>query len=111
MEGALSTVLQSSTVERHSGLATGFDFTEGPLGHADGFSYGVDICYGRLLRWQAGKGSRWCGSIYFTATGMRMPLEGRDVESSPVFRVAPDGSRVMATAECEYPNGLAFSPS
>lgn len=40
-----------------------------------------------------------------------MPLEGRDVESSPVFRVAPEGSRVMATAECEYPNGLAFSPN
>jgi len=39
-----------------------------------------------------------------------MPPEGRDVGSSSVFRVAPDGSRVIATAECEYPSGLAFSP-
>jgi sugar lactone lactonase YvrE len=63
------------------------------------------FCVGRQ-----GRESRWCGSIYFTAPGMRMALEGRNVESSPVFRVAPDGSRVMATTECEYPNGLAFSP-
>jgi sugar lactone lactonase YvrE len=62
-------------------------------------------CVGRQ-----GRESRWCGSIYFTAPWMRIPLEGRDVESSPKFHVAPDGSRVIATAECEYPNGLAFSP-
>jgi hypothetical protein len=31
MDGALSTVLQSSTVERHSGLVTGFGYTEGPV--------------------------------------------------------------------------------
>jgi sugar lactone lactonase YvrE len=63
------------------------------------------FCVGRQ-----GRESRWCGSIYFTAPWMRIPLEGRDVESSLKFHVAPDGSRVIATAECEYPNGLAFSP-
>jgi sugar lactone lactonase YvrE len=62
-------------------------------------------CVGRQ-----GRESRWCGSIYFTAPWMRIPLEGRDVGSSSVFRVAPNGSKVIATAECEYPNGLAFSP-
>jgi hypothetical protein len=40
-----------------------------------------------------------------------MPLEWRDVGSSPVCPVAPDGGRVIATSECEYLNGLAFSPS
>jgi sugar lactone lactonase YvrE len=63
------------------------------------------FCVGRQ-----GRESKWYGSIYFTAPWMRIPLEGRDVESSPVFRVAPDGSRVIATAECKYPNGLAFPP-
>jgi hypothetical protein len=63
------------------------------------------FCVGRQ-----GRASRWCRSIYFTAPGMHMPPEGRDVGNSPVFRVAPDGSRVIATAECEYLSGLAFSP-
>jgi hypothetical protein len=31
MDGVLSTVSQSFTVERHSGLATGFGYTEGPV--------------------------------------------------------------------------------
>ena len=26
------------------------------------------------------------------------------------FRVAPDDTLAIATADCEYPNGLAFSP-
>jgi hypothetical protein len=31
MDGALLTVLQSSTVDRHSELTTGFSYTEGRL--------------------------------------------------------------------------------
>jgi sugar lactone lactonase YvrE len=50
------------------------------------------------------------GSIYFTDPGMRVPPEERELESSPVFRVAPDGTLSIATIDCEYPNGLAFSP-
>jgi gluconolactonase len=50
------------------------------------------------------------GSVYFTDPGMRVPPEERELESSPVFHVAPDGTLSIATAECEYPNGLAFSP-
>jgi sugar lactone lactonase YvrE len=50
------------------------------------------------------------GSLYFTDPGMRVPPEERDLDSSPVFRVTPDGTVSSATAECEYPNGLAFSP-
>ena len=56
MDGALSTVLQSSTVERQSGLVTSFGYIEGPVSQSHGFSYGVDIRHSRLLRWQAGKG-------------------------------------------------------
>jgi gluconolactonase len=50
------------------------------------------------------------GSVYFTDPGMRVPPEQQEIDSSPVFRVAPDGAITMATADCEYPNGLAFSP-
>ena len=50
------------------------------------------------------------GSIYFTDPGMRVPPEERELDSSSVFRVGPDGTISIATAQCEYPNGLAFSP-
>ena len=53
MDDALSTILESSAVER---LATGFGFTEGPLWHPDGFLYFVDLRRSQLLRWQPGKG-------------------------------------------------------
>jgi sugar lactone lactonase YvrE len=50
------------------------------------------------------------GRIYFTDPGLRVPPEQREIDVSPVFRVAPDGTIALATADCEYPNGLAFSP-
>ena len=50
------------------------------------------------------------GSVYFTDPGLRVPPEERELESSPVFRVAPDDTLMLATTDCEYPNGLAFSP-
>ena len=50
------------------------------------------------------------GSIYFTDPGGRIPPKERELAFSGVFRIAPDGRLHLATDECEYPNGLAFSP-
>jgi gluconolactonase len=49
------------------------------------------------------------GSIYFTDPGLRVPLAERELSYAGVYRVAPDGG-VTLVADCEYPNGLAFSP-
>jgi len=49
------------------------------------------------------------GSIYFTNPGLRVPLADRELDTSAVFRVKPDGS-ASHVADFEYPNGLAFSP-
>jgi len=49
------------------------------------------------------------GSIYFTDPGLRVPLAEREVDHAGVYRIAPDGA-VALVADCEYPNGLAFSP-
>ena len=151
-------------------LSRGFEFTEGPVWHPDGFLYFVDIPRNHLLRWDPGQqglvvrentsgangltfdlqgrliiceggnrriarterdgkitalADRWqgkrlnkpndvvgCsdGSIYFTDPGLRVPPEERELNFSGVFRIAPDGQVHLATDECEYPNGLAFSP-
>jgi gluconolactonase len=49
------------------------------------------------------------GSLYFTDPGLRVPLAERELPQAGVYRVAPDGA-VTLVADCEYPNGLAFSP-
>ena len=49
------------------------------------------------------------GSIYFTDPGLRVPLAERELPSAGVYRVKPDGSASLVV-DCEYPNGLAFSP-
>jgi gluconolactonase len=49
------------------------------------------------------------GSLYFTDPGLRVPLAERELPSAGVYRIAPDGT-VTLVADCEYPNGLAFSP-
>ena len=49
------------------------------------------------------------GSIYFTDPGLRVPLVERELPSAGVYRIAPDGTTTLV-ADCEYPNGLAFSP-
>ena len=49
------------------------------------------------------------GSIYFTDPELRVPPELRELGFAGVFRIFPDGQLHMATNECEYPNGLAFS--
>ena len=50
------------------------------------------------------------GSIYFTDPSLRLAPERREYDFAGVFRIAPDGQIHLATDECEYPNGLAFSP-
>jgi gluconolactonase len=50
------------------------------------------------------------GSIFFTDPGLRVPAELREIEFSGVFRIDPTGQVHLATDQCEYPNGLAFSP-
>jgi len=49
------------------------------------------------------------GSIYFTDPGLRVPLAERELASAGVYRITPDG-KTSLVADCEYPNGLAFSP-
>ncbi len=50
------------------------------------------------------------GSIYFTDPAGRLTQAERDLDFSGVHRIAPDGTLSNATAETEFPNGLAFSP-
>lgn len=49
------------------------------------------------------------GSVYFTDPGLRVPLAERELPYAGVYRLTPDGA-VTLIADCEYPNGLAFSP-
>jgi gluconolactonase len=49
------------------------------------------------------------GSLYFTDPGLRVPFAERELPNAGVYRIKPDGSTSMV-ADCEYPNGLAFSP-
>jgi gluconolactonase len=49
------------------------------------------------------------GSLWFTDPGLRVPLPQREVPYAGVYRIAPDGTTTLM-ADCEYPNGLAFSP-
>jgi gluconolactonase len=49
------------------------------------------------------------GSLYFTDPGLRVPLAERELPYAGVYRIAPDGTTTLV-ADCEYPNGLAFSP-
>jgi gluconolactonase len=49
------------------------------------------------------------GSVYFTDPGLRVPLAQRELPYAGVYRIAPDGTTTLVV-DCEYPNGLAFSP-
>jgi len=49
------------------------------------------------------------GSLWFTDPGLRVPLAERELYYAGVYRIAPDGTTALM-ADCEYPNGLAFSP-
>lgn len=50
------------------------------------------------------------GSNYFTDPEASVPQENRELGFAGVFRIAPNGELSVATDECEYPNGLTFSP-
>jgi gluconolactonase len=59
------------------------------------------------------------GALFFTDPDKRVPYSKREIpgpegvdnlwDSAGVYRVTPDGT-VSRVANCEYPNGLAFSP-
>jgi gluconolactonase len=59
------------------------------------------------------------GSIFFTDPDKRVPYAEREIpppagvdnlwDGACVYRVAPDGA-ISVVGNCEYPNGLAFSP-
>ena len=59
------------------------------------------------------------GSLFFTDPAKRIPFSQREIppaegvnnlwDDAAVYRIAPDGA-VTLVANCEYPNGLAFSP-
>jgi len=49
------------------------------------------------------------GSLWFTDPGLRVPLAQRELAYAGVYRIDPEGNTTLF-ADCEYPNGLAFSP-
>ena len=50
------------------------------------------------------------GSIYFTDPELRLEPGRREMGFAGVFRIDPQGQVNLATDQCVYPNGLAFSP-
>jgi gluconolactonase len=48
------------------------------------------------------------GGLYFTDRGLRVPLKSRELLDSGVYCLAPDGT-LSFVAQCEDPNGLAFT--
>ena len=168
MPDNLDQIVESAQAER---LATGFEFTEGPVWHPDGHLLFVDIrrslifrlargeqpevvrensggsngltfdLQGRLIMCEGGNrrvtrmepdgtitpvANRWdgkllnrpndviCrsdGSVYFTNPAGQMMPPDREMESSGVHRVAPDGSVSLLISDLGFPNGLALSPN
>ena len=49
------------------------------------------------------------GSLWFTDPDLRVPFAERELPYAGVYRITPDGGTTLM-ADCEYPNGLAFSP-
>jgi len=166
MNEDLTSILETTEPEL---VATGFEFTEGPIWHAGGYLTFSDIWPGKyyklvpggtaeLIRENTGEGNgstldlhgriivcegknrrlvHWTpgheaeplverfedgrlsrpndvicasdGSIYFTDPGLRIPLAEKEQMYSGVYRLAP-GGELSLVGNCEYPNGLAFSP-
>jgi sugar lactone lactonase YvrE len=50
------------------------------------------------------------GDLLFTDPHWSLAPEDRELGYSGVYRLKPDGELLLATDECEFPNGLAFSP-
>jgi gluconolactonase len=49
------------------------------------------------------------GSLWFTDPDLRVPFAERELPYAGVYRITSDGTTTLM-ADCEYPNGLAFSP-
>jgi gluconolactonase len=49
------------------------------------------------------------GSLWFTDPDLRVAFAERELPYAGVYRITPDGVTTLM-ADCEYPNGLAFSP-
>jgi gluconolactonase len=49
------------------------------------------------------------GSVWFTDPSLRVPFAEREMPYAGVYRITADGVTTLM-ADCEYPNGLAFSP-
>jgi gluconolactonase len=49
------------------------------------------------------------GSLWFTDPDLRVPFAERELPYAGVYRITPEGTLTLM-ADCEYPNGLAFSP-
>ena len=78
---------------------------------ADGSITAVaDLWQGKRLNRPNDVVCRSDGSIFFTDPQGSIPPEQRELGFSAVFRISPDGQMHLATDECEFPNGLAFSP-
>ena len=50
------------------------------------------------------------GDLVFTDPQWSLPPESRMLGFNGVFRLTPSGALDLLTDECEFPNGLAFSP-
>jgi gluconolactonase len=70
----LDEILEAHEAER---LATGFEFTEGPLWHPDGFYYFVDIRKSLLYRLQPGRAPEVARSNTGEGNGTTFDLDGR----------------------------------
>jgi gluconolactonase len=73
----LSEVLDTTEAER---LATGFEFTEGPLWHPDGFYYFVDVRASRLYRLRPGGAAELLRENTGEGNGTTFDREGRLVQ-------------------------------
>ena len=88
----LDDVLETTAAER---LATGFEFTEGPLWHPDGFYYFVDIRKSLLYRLTPGRTPEIARGNTGEGNGTTFDLQGRLVicegGNRRVTRWSPDG--------------------
>ena len=95
MPETIEDLMESGAVEK---LAGGFEFTEGPLWHPDGFYYFVDIRTSRLYRITPGGAAEVVRESTGGGNGTTFDLQGRvvmcEMENRRVVRQNADGSNV-----------------
>ena len=103
----LSDLIESTEPER---LATGFQFTEGPLWHPDGYLLFVDIRTSRIYRLESGGEPELFREDSGESNGMTFDLQGRlvvcEMINRRVTRREEDGSYVTLAESC---NGQRIS--